>query len=86
MPLYDFICADCEHEFELICSHDATPHCKACDSENAMRQVSFPSGYSIRGDNSASVTPRRFGGHETDKKLAKKERINAMVQKQLKDV
>ena len=44
MPIYEFICQACNHEFEQIVSFSATklPHCPACHSEQVHRQLSRP--------------------------------------------
>jgi len=44
MPIYEFICQACGHEFEQIVSFSATksPSCPACHSEQVQRQLSRP--------------------------------------------
>ncbi len=44
MPLYEFVCGDCNTQFEAIQSFSATtqPNCPVCQSSNVMRQLSKP--------------------------------------------
>ncbi len=41
MPIYEYICADCENEFEeLVFSRDETPPCPKCGSKNVTKLMS----------------------------------------------
>jgi putative FmdB family regulatory protein len=44
MPIYEFVCESCGHEFEQILAFSATkmPNCPACQSEQVHRQMSRP--------------------------------------------
>lgn len=43
MPLYDFVCTRCEHEFEDVTAPDAaSPACPACESTETERQLAAP--------------------------------------------
>ena len=44
MPIYEFVCESCGHEFEQILAFSATkmPHCSICQSESVHRQMSRP--------------------------------------------
>ena len=43
MPIYEYVCHDCGHEFERIQSwSDSAPACTACSSLNVTRQLSPP--------------------------------------------
>lgn len=58
MPLYDWKCIKCDHEFEELASSSIhLIQCPECGAE-ADRKVSAAGGYSIKGNNSASVSPR----------------------------
>lgn len=61
MPLYDFKCTACDNEVELRVSMDAQPRCDKCGAEMA-RKPSYFGSYSIKGNNSASQTPKKFRG------------------------
>jgi putative FmdB family regulatory protein len=44
MPIYEYECQDCGHEFELIrpmCDADKIIECAACKSRNTQRQLSI---------------------------------------------
>ncbi len=44
MPIYEFVCGECGHEFEKILSFSATatPACANCGTENVERQMGRP--------------------------------------------
>ena len=60
MPLYDYRCSKCKHEFEIIRPAHLTtrPLCPECKGSADKMPVGTKS-YSIKGDNSASVTPKK---------------------------
>ena len=62
MLLLDFHCTRCKREFEALVKENEAPACPDClDSENVERALSAFAGYTIKGDNSASVRPKRAG-------------------------
>lgn len=43
MPIYEFVCGECGHEFEKILSFTAsTPVCANCGADNVARQMGKP--------------------------------------------
>ncbi|HRJ40603.1 MAG: zinc ribbon domain-containing protein [Caldilineaceae bacterium] len=44
MPIYEFVCGECGHEFEKILSFSATtaPACVNCGTDNVARQMGRP--------------------------------------------
>ncbi len=42
MPIYDFICQDCNNEFEALVRGSVLAKCSACGSEKLERQLSMP--------------------------------------------
>ncbi len=44
MPIYEFACQDCGHEFEKIqsFSDSSTPHCPNCQGVHVQRRLSAP--------------------------------------------
>lgn len=56
MPLYDFLCRDCDHESEqLVRSDNESPACPECGSDRMMRLLSVPAAHT--GDRPASDQP-----------------------------
>lgn len=44
MPLYEYLCRECESDFELLIrSPDEQPVCPYCDSDKVMKLLSVPS-------------------------------------------
>jgi putative FmdB family regulatory protein len=44
MPIYEFVCESCTHEFEKIVSFSAAiaPTCPACEGDDVKRRMSKP--------------------------------------------
>lgn len=62
MALKQFVCQDCDHEFEyLSLGKDDKPQCSNCQSLRVAYKPGGFGGYSIKGDNSASVRPKGAG-------------------------
>ncbi|MEE9258546.1 MAG: zinc ribbon domain-containing protein [Nitrospinaceae bacterium] len=40
MPIYEYICKKCDHEFELIISRSDKPECPECKSKSLDKQHS----------------------------------------------
>ena len=40
MPIYQYVCADCGHDFEDLIFGDERPRCPECESESADKQLS----------------------------------------------
>lgn len=66
MPIFDFACDECGHEFEkLLLKSDApAPECISCKGEKVTRQVSAPA-FRLGGS----------GWYETDFKTGKKKNL-----------
>jgi putative FmdB family regulatory protein len=43
MPIYEYRCKSCEHEFETLVRSGSTPQCAKCGSEELERVLSLPS-------------------------------------------
>ena len=74
MPLYDYKCTDCDKVVSFILKHGENPNPFFCtvaaDADEGcpmVKMISAPGSYSIKGDNSASVTPKKFRGEGGDK-------------------
>ncbi|MCC6243177.1 MAG: zinc ribbon domain-containing protein [Gemmatimonadaceae bacterium] len=42
MPIFDYICTDCKHEFEALVRGSKVPVCPQCKSEQLEKQMSLP--------------------------------------------
>ncbi|MCP4175941.1 MAG: zinc ribbon domain-containing protein [Fuerstiella sp.] len=44
MPLFEFVCEDCQSEFELLVGPREKAHCPSCESERLEKLMSSSSG------------------------------------------
>ena len=42
MPLYPYVCRDCDHEFEALVNRGDEVECPECASKNLDKQASLP--------------------------------------------
>lgn len=42
MPLFEYVCQSCDHEFEALVLGSSVPSCPACGSQELERQISLP--------------------------------------------
>ena len=42
MPIFDFICTDCQHHFEVLVRGSAVPVCPSCSSAAIEKQMTLP--------------------------------------------
>ncbi len=42
MPIYEYVCAGCQHEFETLVLKHSVPECPKCGSATLERQISLP--------------------------------------------
>jgi putative FmdB family regulatory protein len=59
MPLFEYICADCQHHFETLVTRDRQPVCPECQGQHLDKQLSV-FAVSTAGGSSAS-TPAPMG-------------------------
>ena len=45
MPIYEYTCETCEHDFELLIRGDDVPGCPDCGSSQVARQLSVPAAH-----------------------------------------
>lgn len=66
MPIRDYQCKGCGDQQLDILVLQGEPEPKKCErcEGDLERMISAPGGYSIKGSNSASTTPKRFRGGE----------------------
>jgi putative FmdB family regulatory protein len=66
MPIYEYTCKACEHEFETLVRKDAAPVCSNCGSADLERLISMPAV------NSEGTRARALGAaQKRDSALAK---------------
>ena len=81
MPIYEFLCQSCGHEFERILpfSAQSTPPCPQCKSEQVVRQMGRPaihfkgSGWYINDSKTVKESATGSGDKATDKTPASTE-------------
>lgn len=61
MPYYSFTCKKCEHVYTELCKMGESAPCPECKSEDVKKNITAAGGYFMKGDNSASVRPKRAG-------------------------
>ncbi len=49
MPIYEYACHECEHEFELLVRGSEQPLCPTCGGRRIERQLSVPAAHSGTG-------------------------------------
>lgn len=62
MPLRDLKCVNCNNVHEALIRNDQDlleEKCPDCGQSQFEFQLSYPSNYTISGDNSASVRPKK---------------------------
>ena len=42
MPIFDYVCDDCGHAFELLIRGSEAPACPRCESRAVTKQLSLP--------------------------------------------
>ncbi len=45
MPIYEYVCRKCGHEFEVLVRGEEKPACPACGRGNLARQMSVPAAH-----------------------------------------
>ena len=65
MPIYEYRCEPCDHEFEtLVRSASDTPHCPQCGGIDLDKQFSVPASAKVNGSGGLPVMsqPAPMGG------------------------
>jgi len=67
MPIYEYVCSDCEHEFEALQKMSDAPlrDCPACEKQSLKKKISAP-GFRLSGS----------GWYETDFKSDKQKNLS----------
>ena len=45
MPIYEYVCRDCGHEFEWLMRGDEKPECPSCGRTRLTKQLSVPAAH-----------------------------------------
>ena len=53
MPLYEYVCKDCDKEFELLVRASETPECPSCHGTELERRLSVFAAHTNGGGASA---------------------------------
>jgi putative FmdB family regulatory protein len=56
MPLFEYVCSDCKHEFEALVMGSRKPECPACHSKKLEQQLSVFAARSSSGTSSARAS------------------------------
>jgi len=49
MPIYEYVCRDCKHEFEHLVRGSAKPSCPSCGGARLEKKFSVPAAHSAAG-------------------------------------
>jgi putative FmdB family regulatory protein len=49
MPIYEYVCGQCQHAFETLVRGDEAPECPECGSQKLEKQWSVPAAHSAEG-------------------------------------
>ncbi|MHB1037501.1 MAG: FmdB family zinc ribbon protein [Pirellulales bacterium] len=58
MPIYEYTCGKCRHEFEYLVRGQETPVCPACGGKKLDKRFSVPAAHTA-GSSSLPVCPSR---------------------------
>jgi putative FmdB family regulatory protein len=55
MPIYEYVCRDCGHQFEYLIRGDEKPSCPSCGRASLTKQLSVPAAHT--GTTSQNACP-----------------------------
>lgn len=74
MPIYEYRCRGCAHEFELLVLGRRTPACTACGSEDLEKLISLPRVHSkSRKQRSLAAAKKRDAKQGSERMRAQRE-------------
>lgn len=53
MPLFEYICRNCQEQFELLVRGEEKPQCPSCGSRKLDKQLSAPAAHTAGGGQSS---------------------------------
>jgi putative FmdB family regulatory protein len=57
MPIFEYVCTDCDHRFETIVRGTASPTCPACHGDKLSKQLSVFAVGAKEATTGTGVTP-----------------------------
>jgi putative FmdB family regulatory protein len=57
MPLFEYACRSCDHQFESLVRRGDTPECPSCHGTELERRLSVFAAHSSSGSAAATPTP-----------------------------
>lgn len=57
MPLYEFLCRNCQCQFEALVRHDEQAECPQCSSRETQRKLSLPGIPLVASGTASSCAP-----------------------------
>ena len=63
MPLFEYACKECEHEFEALVRGSDTPECPSCHSKELQRRLSVFAAHTASGGSSSMDSEVGACGH-----------------------
>ena len=74
MPIYEYRCRECSHEFELLVRGPMTPACTSCGSADLDRLISLPRVHSgARKERSLAAAKKRDAKLGSERTRAQRE-------------
>jgi putative FmdB family regulatory protein len=62
MPIYEYVCKECQHQFEALVSGDRKPRCPECESGRLDQQYSAFAVGAAKGKGSFAESAPSGGG------------------------
>ncbi len=62
MPIYEYTCGGCRHEFELLVRGNETPSCPECSSPRLDKRFSVPAAHTHASGNLPMCDAPPVGG------------------------
>jgi len=62
MPIYEYTCPGCEHDFELLVRGQEKPECPDCGSSKLEKRLSVPAAHTAGSSSLPIGTPPLHGG------------------------
>jgi putative FmdB family regulatory protein len=63
MPLFEYTCKSCEHQFEALVRSGQTPECPSCHTQDLERRLSVFAAHTGGASSSADAAPMGGCGH-----------------------